>query len=99
MLSGPRSAYACLLPIVWTSLDESFRLMELHRFVDLYTRIYFDDEGARTARSVAWMCACKATTRRSSSAPEVERQGTVTSAPMHRQLDGLVHRNIHRVSA
>jgi len=99
MLSGPRSVYACLLPIVWTSLDESFWLMELHRFVDLYTRIYFDDEGARTARSVAWMCACKATTRRSSSAPEVERQGTVTSAPLHRQLDGLVHRNIHRVNA
>lgn len=29
-----------------------------------------------------------------SQTPEVE--GTVTSAPLHRQLDGLVHRNIHR---
>jgi hypothetical protein len=59
MSSGPRSAYACLLPIAWTSLDESFWLVELHRFVNHYTRIYFDDEGARTARSVAWMRACK----------------------------------------
>jgi hypothetical protein len=33
-----------------------------------------------------------------SQTPEVEREGTVTSAPLHRQLDGLVHRNIHRVS-
>jgi Bacterial regulatory helix-turn-helix protein, lysR family len=52
----------------------------------------------RVERSVAWMRACKATTRRFFSAPEVERQGTVTSAPLHRQLDGFVHRDIHRVS-
>jgi hypothetical protein len=52
----------------------------------------------RVERSVACMRACKATTRRLSSAPEVERQGAVTSAPLHRQLDGMVHRNIHRVS-
>src|SRR5229473_3244968 len=52
----------------------------------------------RVERSVACMRACKATTRRLFSAPEVERQGTVTSAPLHRQLDGFVHRDIHRVS-
>jgi DNA-binding transcriptional LysR family regulator len=48
----------------------------------------------RVERSVA----CMAATRRFSSAPEVERQGAVTSAPLHQQLDGMVHRNIHRVS-
>jgi hypothetical protein len=52
----------------------------------------------RIERSVACMRACKATTRRFFSTPEVERQGTVTSAPLHRQLDGFVHRDIHRVS-
>jgi Bacterial regulatory helix-turn-helix protein, lysR family len=52
----------------------------------------------RLEQSVACMRACKAKTRRFFPAPEVERQGTVTSAPLHRQLDGMVHRNIHRVS-
>jgi Bacterial regulatory helix-turn-helix protein, lysR family len=52
----------------------------------------------RVDRSVACRRACEAATRRFSSAPEVERQGAVTSAPLHRQLDGMVHRNIHRVS-
>jgi len=33
-----------------------------------------------------------------SQSPERERERTVTSAPLHRQVDGLVHRNIHRVS-
>jgi DNA-binding transcriptional LysR family regulator len=51
----------------------------------------------RVERSVACGRACKAATRRFSSAPEVERQDAVTSAPLHRQLDGMVHRNIHRV--
>ena len=41
---------------------------------------------SRVERSVACMRACKATTRRFFSAPEVERQETVTSAPLHRQL-------------
>jgi DNA-binding transcriptional LysR family regulator len=48
----------------------------------------------RVERSVA----CMAATRRFSSAPEVERQGAVTSAPLHRQLSGMVHRNIRPVS-
>jgi hypothetical protein len=76
MSSGPRSAYACLLPIACTSLDESFWLVDLHRFVNLYARIYFDDEGARTARSVAWK-RLQAAKRRSSSAYEVVASGAL----------------------
>jgi DNA-binding transcriptional LysR family regulator len=46
----------------------------------------------RVERFVACMRACKATTRRLFSTPEVARQGTV-------RLRCMVHRNIHRVSA
>jgi hypothetical protein len=76
--------------------------------IGFYTSLSVGNSGAtlidyayrfpRVERSVACVRACKATTRRCYSAPEVERQGTVASAPLHRQLDGLVHRNIDRVS-
>jgi DNA-binding transcriptional LysR family regulator len=76
--------------------------------IGFYTSLSAGDLGAplidyahrfpRVERFVARMRDCKAATRRFSSAPEVERQGAVTSAPLHRQLDGMVHRNIRRVS-
>ena len=85
MSSGPRSACACLLPIACTSLHESFWLVELHRFVNLYTRIHFDEEGANGAvcRLDVRLQAAK---RRFSSAHEVGASGAL----LHRQLDGLV---------